>query len=271
MSEISSMGINTAIWEEEAESDNPFAAGSCFCRGYDVYGELLGRASYFEYLYLLFKGARPKPEVAYAMERLAIAIANPGPRSPQVHAAMASSVAGSPAVASLMAALGPGAGTYDGAREVLLAMENWQSCGMDLNEWQKTLTAPIKPSRPAIWPTPKHVAGFDPHGISAAKPVRQTLAYLSEILPNGELSWLNDHREALEGCTKIPLAMVGVIAAALINMGFTPTEGEMLTLLLRLPGAAAHALEQWQRGFRQFPFFEVDLKNDPGPITKREQ
>jgi citrate synthase len=30
-----------------------------------------------------------------------------------------------------------------------------------------------------------------------------------------------------------------------------------------LPGAAAHALEQWQYGHKKFPFFTIELENDP--------
>jgi citrate synthase len=37
----------------------------------------------------------------------------------------------------------------------------------------------------------------------------------------------------------------------------------MLFLLLRLPGAAAHALEQWQNGYRNFPFYPLELTDDP--------
>ena len=34
-------------------------------------------------------------------------------------------------------------------------------------------------------------------------------------------------------------------------------------LKLRLPGAAAHALEQWQNGYRNFPFYPLELTDDP--------
>jgi citrate synthase len=49
--------INSRIWKEDAEPDNPFAAQTCRCYGYDGYGDLLpkisaGQASYIEYLYL---------------------------------------------------------------------------------------------------------------------------------------------------------------------------------------------------------------------------
>ena len=46
--------ITTKIWFEEEEPDNPFAAKTSYCSGYDVYGELLGKISWSEYIYLLF-------------------------------------------------------------------------------------------------------------------------------------------------------------------------------------------------------------------------
>lgn len=45
--------IRTRIWQEEAEPDNVFAALSCHCHGYDVYGEPLKQTSWIEYLFLL--------------------------------------------------------------------------------------------------------------------------------------------------------------------------------------------------------------------------
>jgi len=43
--ELQAEGIRTAIWDEEAEPDNPFVAVRSYCRGYDVFGELLGDVS----------------------------------------------------------------------------------------------------------------------------------------------------------------------------------------------------------------------------------
>jgi citrate synthase len=57
--------------------------------------------------------------------------------------------------------------------------------------------------------------------------------------------------------------MSGVAAAALADLGFNPEQGEMLHLLLRLPGAAAHALEQRAGSYKDFPFFALDLQDDP--------
>ncbi|MBI3230649.1 MAG: citryl-CoA lyase [Burkholderiales bacterium] len=251
--------FNSHIWEEQAEPTNPFAAATCRCRGYDVYGELLGKASYIDYIFLLFKGERPSKQASAVLELLAVALANPGPRDLSVHSAMAAGATGNPASATLIAALATGAGSYGGAREVLLAMENWRDCGTDLAKWKACLADEPKSPRPLIWPKMEHPAGFDPYGASCATPVLQTLSKLCSVVPDGKLAWLAENRTELEGDAGSPLAMSGVTAAAFCDIEFTPVEAEMLTLLLRLPGAAAHALEQRQRGFRQFPFFEVEL------------
>lgn len=271
MSDDFSQVIHSHIWAEEPESNNPFVAAVCHCCGYDVYGDLLGKASYIEYLYLLFKGARPASDASKALEVLAVALANPGPRDPSVHAAMAAGVGGSPASSALMAALAAGAGSYGGARDVLLSMEDWNKCGTDMSLWKIVLTSPREQTRPLFWPQIEHSPGFDAHGVTCATPVCQTLEHLAEILPSDQVAWLCKNRNELEALAERPLAMSGVAAAALTNLGFSAAEGEMLTLLLRLPGAAAHALEQKQRGFRQFPFFSLDLQNDPGPVSNKEK
>lgn len=263
--------IHSRLWSEEAGTDDPYAAATCLCSGYDVYGDVLPRADYPEYLYLLFRGERPSRRAARALEQLAIALANPGPRDPSVHAAMCAGVSGSPAAAALMAALASGAGASGGAREVRLAMECWQRCGGDLAAWQAALSAPATPGgRKAVWPEAGHQAGFAPYGRTCALPVRQTLAALGATLGGDRLGWLAAHREALEAAAGHPLAMTGVAAAALADLDFAPAAGEMLTLLLRLPGAAVHALEQAESGFRHFPFFGIEIADDPGPRDHQE-
>lgn len=255
--DIAANMIHTRIWQEDAEPDNAFATRSAHCHGYDVYGEMLGKARWAEMLYLLLRGEAPDARAAALLETLAVALANPGPRDPSVHAAMCGGVAGSTAAASLVAALSVGAGGYTGAREVLLAMQGWAACGASLEQWQRHLTA-APDTAASIWPAQEHAPGFDPHGRSAATIVLQTLDCLCRI-GGPHLAWLQAQRAALEALAGCPLAMAGVAAAALHDLGFTPEQGEMLFLLLRLPGAAAHALEQTGMGFRKFPFFTIEL------------
>ena len=257
--------IHTRIWQEEAEPDNAFAALSCHCHGYDVYGELLGNASWIEYLFLLFRGDAPTRPQAKLLEGLAVALANPGPRDAAVHAAMCGGVGGSTSASCLIAALAVGAGASGGAREVYLAMQDWCARGTDLSLWQTGLAAAPIDNPSDVWPAPGHPPGFDPHGVRCTTPVVQTLHYLASLNCGPSLSWLHANRLALESAAALPLAMIGVAAAALCDLGCTPEQGEMLHLLLRLPGAAVHALEQKDYGHKNFPFFQVELENDPGP------
>ena len=254
--------VHTRIWQEDPEPDNAFATRTARCHGYDVYGEMLGRARWVEMLFLLFRGEAPSPAQAQLLDALAVALANAGPRDPAVHAAMCAGVGGSVAAASLMAALAVGAGQYTGAREVFLAMHDWADCGTDIARWRERLAS--RPATPiGVWTAPEHAPGFDPHGTCTPTTVKQALETLAAVGAEGSLLWLAAHRDLLEACTGLPLAMTGVAAAVLHALGLDPDEGEMLYLLLRLPGAAAHALEQRRSGHKRFPFFRLDLLNDP--------
>lgn len=251
--------IRSRIWREEPEPDNPFATRAAFCRGYDVYGEMLGQARWVEMLYLLFHEELPTTAQADLLEALAVALANPGPRDPSVHAAMCGGVCGSTAASSLMAALAVGAGQLAGGREVFLALQGWAECGTDLDAWRRHL-AGTDETPGSIWPKPEHAPGFDPHGVSTATPVKQSLARLAGYGAGPHLPWLQQNLADLEAAAGCPLALSGVAAAAFADLACTPEQGEMLLLLLRLPGAAAHALEQRPLGYKKFPFGTVELE-----------
>lgn len=253
--------IRSKIWREEPEPDNPFATRAAYCRGYDVYGEMLGQARWVEMLYLLFQNEAPTKSQADMLEALAVALANPGPRDASVHAAMCGGVCGSTAASSLMAALAVGAGQLAGGREVLLAMEGWGECGTDLDAWRQRLVG-LDAIPGSIWPAPEHPPGFDPHGVGTATSVKQTLHCLAHLSTGSHLSWLQQNLSDMETAAGCPLALSGVAAAAFSDLGFTPEQGEILHLLLRLPGAAAHALEQRPLGYKKFPFGTVELVDE---------
>lgn len=260
--------LHTSIWQEEPEPDNPFATRAAYCHGFDVYGQMLGQARWVDMLFLLLRGEAPTPVQARVLETLAVALANPGPRDPMVHAAMCGGISGTPAAASLMAALAVGAGQSGGARDVFLAMGKWTACDLSApHTWTSTLAHHAPPqwltTTDAGWPAIEHAAGFDPNGVSTPSVVRQTLETLASQEVGPRTLWLAEHRTALEQAAGVPLAMTGIAAAALIDLGFSPAQGEMLYLLLRLPGAAAHALEQGHIGFKTFPYPPVELANDP--------
>lgn len=245
--------IHTRIWDEDAMPDNPFVARAARCRGYDVFGALVGNARWIEMLALQFRDELPTPTQLQALEALAVALANPGPRDPSVHAAMCGAVGGSAAAASLIAALSVGAGRVGGAREVFDAMEMWQQYGRSPAAW---LAWPQEYEPVGPWPAREHVPGCDPHGVSTPLPINQLLAAVSDA---GETTrWLRDHTEEVLAIVGRPVALTAVAAAVFLDLGYTASEGEMLFLLLRLPGAAAHALEQ-TGNLKGFPFYRIEL------------
>jgi citrate synthase len=141
-------------------------------------------------------------------------------------------------------------------------MSIWHECGTDLNAWSEHAGAE-SPEFVGTWPAREHLAGFEPHGVSRTLVVSQLLEKLTAIAEMPNLSWLAKNKHELEKLAGLPLAICGVAAATLADLGFTPKEGEMLYLLLRLPGAAAHALEQERLGYKKFPFYPVELEDDP--------
>ncbi|HYW91527.1 MAG TPA: citryl-CoA lyase [Gammaproteobacteria bacterium] len=254
--------IRTQIWKEEADPADPFVAERCYCRGYDVYGDMLGRASWIEYLHLLLRGERPTPAGVRLLEGLAVGLGNAGPRDLAVRAAMNAGVVGSPAAAVLAAALAVGAGQLGGGHEVFCAMRGFRASDGDIGTWADTPAGEPPPERVDIWLPMEHAAGFDPHATRCGLPVRQLLAHLVECAgADGRwLPWLQANRTELERRAQAALAMSGVAAAALLDLGFEPEAGEMLYLLLRLPGAAAHALEQGHKSYRSYPFFHGQVR-----------
>ena len=267
--------IRSKIWQEEAEPDNPFAAKICRCHGYDVYGDLLGQISWAEYLYLLFVGEAPTKDQAHLLEDLAIILANPGIRDHSVRAAMNGGVGGSASASCLMAALGVGAGNLAGGHEIAVIIEAWQDLGQNLANWQKYFQLqPYQQPRNDTWHPLEHPPGFDATGVNCTTPVRLALNHFAKT--SGQEShgyWLQQHRLDLESWASCPLAMSGLAATVMVDLGLSPKQGEMLYLLLRLPGAAVHALEQQQNGWRRYPFFMEGLtvSNDPGPKVELEE
>ncbi|MFH2134086.1 MAG: citryl-CoA lyase [Pseudomonadota bacterium] len=260
---MSNEHIHTRIWREEPEPDNPYATRAAYCHGYDVFGQMLGQARWVEMLYLLFRAEAPTAAQADMLEALAVALANPGPRDASVHAAMCGGVGGSSAAAALIAALSVGAGSYRGAREIFDAMHVWEKCQTDLEAWRTHIHRDTRDDLVDTWPAREHPPGFDPYGMSTATSVRKLLEKLTRMGATPRLGWLSSQRESLETIAGHPLDIAGVSAAAFADLGFQPEEGEMLYLMLRLPGAAAHALEQGRYGFKRFPFYPVELEDDP--------
>lgn len=259
--------ITSEVWGESSLRGHPYVADKCLLAGYDVYGDLLGKVRWIEYLYLLFKHAAPSAEEADMLNHLAVAIACSGQRDHGVQAAMSAAAAGSTLASTLIASLSVGAGQLGGAHEVSHVLTDWKACQLDKQKWLSRIEcfAEDRNVEP-VWPQLEHPPGFNPLATVCSTPIIQTLEQLSVISFATHTQWLMENRLSLEEKAGMPLAMTGLAGAAFYDLGFDPQQGEMLYLLLRLPGAAALALEQHERGWRDYIFHRdgLDITNDPG-------
>lgn len=247
--------IHTRIWDETPDPRSPFLGRRVRLYGYDYYGELLGRASWAEIVWLLFTGEAPNPEQAALLEHLAVALANPGPRDPAVHAAMCGGIGGSWPAASLMAALAAGSGAHGGAGELKRAMCAWAAAKRDFSDLPAQLAC--HPDDAGTWP------GFNPQSRETNEPVLLCLDRLAASPLAQRLKYLHTNAGALTQAAGCGLSLTGVAAAAFADAGLSPPQGEALHLLFRLPGALAHALEQMGHKHKQFPFFTLSNPNMP--------
>ena len=185
---------------------------------------------------------------------MAIAVANPGIRDLSVRAAMNAGVGGSTSASVLMAALAVGAGQYGGAREIFAVVKNLECCQQDLDKW-KEVVSDIKKNEIDGWPEMEHPPGFDPNSTVCAEPVKQVLSLCAQYEEAKSIRWMHSNRLALEDMATMPLAMTSVISAILHDIGFDAEQSEMIYLMMRLPGAAVHALEQKAQGWKNYPFY----------------
>lgn len=258
------------IWLDEAQPENEFIAEQSYCRGYQVFGELTNKANIIEYWLLLFTGEKPNRLAVSMLKKIAIALANLGPRSEAIRAAMNAGVGGSSAASYLIAALAVGAGQHGGAREVFTLVNGFAQHGCDLQSWLHHIMHPNQDrTREDVWDEYQHIPGFNQHACRCSEGYLTLLEDLCEVAsPNGPVYWLKQTREQLETYAGHPLNLSFIVASVMHELALNAEKAELLYLIMILPGAAVHALEAKHQGWKRFPFFgqAIALENDPGVI-----
>jgi len=243
----------TRIWQEQASSENPYIAESCRCHGYDLL-ELMSGRSYVDVLYLLFRGELPGKNESALLETLMISMINPGPRHPATRAAMNAGVGKTDSVHILPIALTIMGGSHSGAGETEVAMRFLRKhLDADPDQLASELLQHPMPTEGEDW----HLApGFGWHFGSAeclpGKVARQLVALpgsgaglrwgcvFADALAVQRLGWLN----------------TGVVAAALVDLGFHPRDGAGIFQLLSAPGLLAHGLELANKPVTAMPYVD---------------
>lgn len=246
--------VETRIWLEQAASDNPYNATEAFCHGYALQ-DLLTKCSYWEYIYLLFTGKRCSPAQHTLLEKIGIALANPGPRHPATRAVIAAAVSKTDPVNVLPLGLNVMAGAHLGAAEVGSAMQfirRHQKRDPIVVAHQR-ITELETAAQGDTHPAPgfgTRFSGTDHLAVSLAK----TLLQLPDT--GNALAWASHFAQELERLGFGSWLMPGLAAAAFLELGFHPKWGPGLFQWLSAPGLLAHAIEMSNKHLTALPFID---------------
>lgn len=249
--------VETEIWLEQASAANPYIACAAFCRGYDV-RDLLTHCSYWEFIYLLLTGQRCTRDQHALLERLGMALANPGPRHPAVRAVMAASVSRTEPANLLPLGMSVLAGAHLGAAEVADAM-HFLRRAVKRDPRAEAAVRLQSSAHDSGEGDSRSAPGFGTRYRGTDEWV-QALASTLTNLPaaNKTLAWANQFAAELTRAGAGGWLMPGLAAAAFLDLGFHPRQGAPLFQWLSAPGLIAHADEMATRPLTAFPFVSDD-------------
>ena len=246
--------VESRIWLERPAAENPYVAAEAFCHGYDLQ-ELLASCSYWEYIYLLFTGRRCDAQQQALLEKVGIALANPGPRHPATRAVIAASVSKTDPTNILPLGLSVLSGTHLGAEEAGQSMRflRRRLKRDPIEEAALCMRELPSPGNGDVRPAPGFGTRFN--GVDRlADQFGSVLVALPGAGP--ALLWADAFAAKLQRQDQGGWLMPGVAAAAFLDLGFHPKWGPGLFQWLSAPGLLAHAQEMSNKPLTAVPFID---------------
>ena len=225
-------------------------------RGYPL-DEIMGRLTFGEAIYLLLTGDVPTPGISSLMEALLISFIDHGATPPSTLAARNTATTGAP-LRSCVAAGILGFGQYHGG--------DIESCMHFLDEglervhrgetYHEAATALVQTYAAAGEPLPGFGHRFHTRDPRAARLFQMAL----------ELETEGPHIQMMRAVELVvaarpehpPVNIDGAIAAVCGDIGLPPETANALFIISRVPGIAAHALEERRR---ETPMRQIDPKD----------
>lgn len=232
-----------------------------FIRGYDL-EDLIGNIPFGAAVFLLVRGRIPSPAEVRVLDAVLAAVLDYGLEKPgTVAARYAVSANPSMAVGLSAACLSVGKhtlATEDTAEFIAKAYDEYLASGLSVDEYASKKVRELREVKQRIpglgHPVFKKV---DPRG-ARLKQVAVQEGLWSESAKVYEAI----HRAFTElpGKSDIPINDVGIMAAVLLGLGFTPQEGTGVAILSTMPGVVAHVSEELRTGkpIRSVPREHVD-------------
>lgn len=241
----------TRIWSETPDSINPYIASQAYCHGYDLY-ELVEKRSFADVFYLLFRGELPSKANAELLEKLMIALINPGPRHPATRAAMNAGIGKTETVHILPIGLGVLGGKYQGAGEIEEAMRFLRkSCKQDPEIIAQTVLKDINDDAQPCPGFGSHYGGVD---LLTAGLARRLLALSGA---GDVLRWADKFADHLAQAN-MGWFSTGLAAAVFCDLGFQPRVGGGIFQLLNAPGLVAHGFDMANKPITAMPFVKEE-------------
>lgn len=220
-------------------------AADVYVRGYSL-GNLIGRLSFASATYLLIRGVLPSPGQAAVMEAVLCSVLDYSLKKPGTVAARFC-VSGNPSMVAGLAVATLAAGEYtlapDAAgRFIAESYAQFRRPGEPIDACAEAAIDHVRASR-------QRIAGFGHPNFRFTDPRAQTLKAIA--VKEGVWSDVCDWYEAVHraftarvGKPDLVINEVGMLAAILTAMGFTPAEMTGLAVLSSMPGVIAHVSEE---------------------------
>lgn len=246
--------IQSTITQEHPSPDNPFLVQTQRIHGYNLI-DLMEQRSALDVFFLLFNGELPTSAQRTLFNALAISIMDPGPRSPAARAAINAAVGKTANEHLVPLACMAASGDYQGATEVAQAMRFLHQHQQQAANDCAVTCAASTPDTTGDW-CPAPGFGTDMGGQSPlVLNIKEALLALAPA--TGYFHWANQFASALqEQRANAGWRLPGVIAAGLLDLGFTSAAGAGLYQVLIAPGALAQGLAFVGKPLTAAPFLD---------------
>ncbi len=237
-------------------------------RGYKL-DELMGKVSYAQMVYLLFKGDMPSENIGKMIESILVSSVDHGTTPPSVLSALTVASTGAPMNAAVAAGILSISKYHGGAIEDCMHILRQ---GMDLVKNDgKSFDAAAKSVIDDYQAIKKRLSGFG-HRLHTDDPRTKKLFSIAD-----ELGIAGDYVQMANAFVKmlkmetgktLPLNVDGAIAALLCEMDFDPMLANAFFMIARVPGLVAHVYEEKLRYKPMRKIHPTDVEYD-GPDDRK--